>query len=607
MNYKHIMKGSIFAAVLAVTAMGAHADAAFVRYLQVGSMGTDVAELQTKLESQGFLVMPAGVAKGTFGQLTKNALIKWQAAVGLPATGYFGPMSIAKINATGSTSNGNGNGSDQPADNGGLKGGDGDFKNFKLLGSPNSKDIDEGDSENVLGFQFEADDSDLRVDRLKVQVAASGNEKPWKFIDSLELYNGSKKVASIDAGSKSDWDEQDSGQYEISFDKINSVVKENQTAKFYVAVVAKDNIDDSDLPVDFSIFLSDAGLRAMNAEKINVYEGRESQTKDFTISEVQSGSVQISVDSSDNKNADVEVEENDTTDDVTLYNAQIKSKDGDNTIDEVRVNLASLDSTNLSRMITTLYLYIDGDEVGSESVDGTSDTVRFDDIDFDLHEDEEVDLVVKADIDEQDGNYTNGSGVKVTGTAVDFTDQNDDDQTITDSTAGGEITFNVDAVGASAGKTSTAISPVAGDESKGRFFVEFKITAPRNSDIYIPKGATLSTSSSSGAGAVFHVVDGNGDEVTATTSTANSLLTRVAGGSETGGYYKITKGNTATLRLDVIVENTGAANARTLGIQLDGVNYKAGSTGAVAQQYSAGFDEDYRSDTAYLLTSNTQN
>lgn len=81
-----------------ITATGAHAQTlAFQSNLGIGSAGDDVVSLQALLEASGFLTMPAGVAKGYFGPLTKRALSAYQAEVGLPATGFFGPMTRGKV------------------------------------------------------------------------------------------------------------------------------------------------------------------------------------------------------------------------------------------------------------------------------------------------------------------------------------------------------------------------------------------------------------------------------------------------------------------------------------------------------------------------------
>lgn len=66
--------------------------------LTTGSTGAQVVSLQTLLEGKGFLVMPAGIAKGYFGSKTRTALIALQKSLGLPSTGYFGPMTRGRLN-----------------------------------------------------------------------------------------------------------------------------------------------------------------------------------------------------------------------------------------------------------------------------------------------------------------------------------------------------------------------------------------------------------------------------------------------------------------------------------------------------------------------------
>lgn len=69
-----------------------HSEQGCVRYsrdLSVGSVGEDVARLQSFLEAQGLLIIPRGVVRGYFGPLTEAALARYQGAHGLPATGMF--------------------------------------------------------------------------------------------------------------------------------------------------------------------------------------------------------------------------------------------------------------------------------------------------------------------------------------------------------------------------------------------------------------------------------------------------------------------------------------------------------------------------------------
>jgi hypothetical protein len=66
--------------------------------LMVGSSGSQVESLQTWLETNGYLTMPPGVAKGYFGARTRAALANYQKFLGLPNTGFFGPLTRAHFN-----------------------------------------------------------------------------------------------------------------------------------------------------------------------------------------------------------------------------------------------------------------------------------------------------------------------------------------------------------------------------------------------------------------------------------------------------------------------------------------------------------------------------
>lgn len=74
----------------------------FARDLTLGSIGADVQELQQFLNTNGFTVANQGAGspgKETtyFGLLTYDALKTFQQANGLPVTGYFGPLTRARV------------------------------------------------------------------------------------------------------------------------------------------------------------------------------------------------------------------------------------------------------------------------------------------------------------------------------------------------------------------------------------------------------------------------------------------------------------------------------------------------------------------------------
>jgi len=103
------MKKFLIASGVAALAFASIASAqgyAFHTNLTVGSTGPDVSALQSWLITNGFHIpsVEAGTAtKGYFGSQTKAALALYQASVGLPNFGFFGPLTQAKLNGGVST------------------------------------------------------------------------------------------------------------------------------------------------------------------------------------------------------------------------------------------------------------------------------------------------------------------------------------------------------------------------------------------------------------------------------------------------------------------------------------------------------------------------
>jgi peptidoglycan hydrolase-like protein with peptidoglycan-binding domain len=75
----------------------------FARDLELSIQGEDVRALQKFLNSKGFTIATQGAGSmGNetmyFGPATRQALIKFQLANNItPATGYFGPLTKAKV------------------------------------------------------------------------------------------------------------------------------------------------------------------------------------------------------------------------------------------------------------------------------------------------------------------------------------------------------------------------------------------------------------------------------------------------------------------------------------------------------------------------------
>ncbi len=72
--------------------------AAINKNLILGSIGTQVNELQSKLIKQGFLA--AGNDSGYFGKNTQTALKKYQSSQGITPTGNTGPKTRSALNSS---------------------------------------------------------------------------------------------------------------------------------------------------------------------------------------------------------------------------------------------------------------------------------------------------------------------------------------------------------------------------------------------------------------------------------------------------------------------------------------------------------------------------
>ena len=96
-NYKKILFSLFLLSLFLVGNKISAATYNFSQNLTIGSSGDDVVALQQILVNGGYLTMPAGIALGTFGNLTKQAVIKYQSANNINQTGTVGPITRASL------------------------------------------------------------------------------------------------------------------------------------------------------------------------------------------------------------------------------------------------------------------------------------------------------------------------------------------------------------------------------------------------------------------------------------------------------------------------------------------------------------------------------
>lgn len=382
----------------------------FTQNLTLGSTGSEVSSLQQVLVAQGHLVMPAGVAYGYFGPLTQAAVAKWQAANGVsPAVGYWGPISRARYAALagpsvpGSTTPGVG------LTTPGVEG----TVTVTLNPSPaNGTKLYEGDSmKPVLGIKLEAKTSDIRVERIKLDLDETGNTATAdsafynKAVQKIYILDGSTVLASSDLNSSTVVEE--SNEVSITLSGMSFIVPKDTTKVLTVAIDAKSSWDSTYNTDSWTVTVPASGVRGVDGAGVNQYGPAAALTaRSFTTEDdlLDAATLAISLNSSTPEAQQVICEQgtdNDECDGLEVAKIDFKAEK-----DAVTVTDFVLDIVRGGAGVatsSTAYLYDGSSLVGSASVAGTGATTMtatFSDIDLVVSKDTTKTLSVRFDIDD---------------------------------------------------------------------------------------------------------------------------------------------------------------------------------------------------------------
>ena len=171
--------------------------ACFTMDLKLGMKNDDVKTLQIKLG-----VTPA---TGYFGPLTLAAVKKFQAENGIPTTGYVGPLTRTALNSkfcappptvpptTAPTTSTTPTTSVAPS-----------YGTLSVTSYPVSNPqttLNAGQTYEVVAAQFKATGSDITVKKIPVRFIVNGGSSafPWTVFNSFSVWEGSTKLAEISA------------------------------------------------------------------------------------------------------------------------------------------------------------------------------------------------------------------------------------------------------------------------------------------------------------------------------------------------------------------------------------------------------------------------
>ncbi len=513
---------------------------AFTRSLTVGSNGSDVTCLQQTLVAKGYLVMPAGVAMGYFGNLTKAAVARWQAANGVaPAVGYFGPISQAKFASMGGTTIPGGTTTGGGITTPGVEG----TLTASIYATPatGTKVYEGDDMKKVLAVELEAKLSDVRVERIKLKLdaATSGNTDRDFYddiADRIYIMDGNTVLASASLNS-STVIEETTGNFYVTVTGFNLVIPKDSKKILSVALDAQGNFDSAFSNDSWTLTVPAEGIRGVDGAGINLYapsSGTLARNFSTQADLSESASLAVSLNSNSPKAQQVictSGSDEDECNGLELARFDFKAEDDTVTVtnfvlDIVRTNNATPTAAGNVASGTVAYLYDGSNSVGSASVVSTSATVMtatFTDIDWDVPADTTRTLSVRLDIiDAQSAADT----LVVSTDAADVTAENSDGDDVSANVSGSADgkTFTIRKVGPEITLVSKSITTSGVPQSSAaQTFATSTLTATFNVKIKALGGSIVLGKVASTTGPTFGKTTGTNSFTLYSSGSASSL------------------------------------------------------------------------------------
>jgi len=632
------MKKFLIASGVAVLAFASIAGAQgymFSKNLTVGSTGADVTALQTWLIANGYDIpsISSGVAaKGYFGSQTKTAVAKYQTAVGLPAFGFFGPLTQAKLNVGGGTVivpstpttvmcpvgfNCIPVGGSTPSTPSvsGLAGTDGIIDAVTELSSYSNEEVGDGQNDvKVAGFEVEtSNDGDVAIKSVKISFDSTGNtgsDNLDDYIESVSIWKGSTKIGSASASSFND---ESSTVWSKTIPVSNSVVRADSTEKFYVSVDAVNNLDSGDISggndswtVDVETVRYEDGSGVVSTETVGSFDVAISFVNFSAAADTE---LKVSLDSSSPDSGVIEVDTENDTDNVLLLVGKIKLEGtSDVVIDELPITLATVGGSTLQSVASNLTLMIGSDEF-SETVSNTG-TTTFDNLDLTIDAGTTVTFKVYADINDiEAGTFDEGDSLtaSLTSTNLNYMDvENEEGDQLSDSTEktgtvlGDELAFYSEGIKVSLTSVNASVSADGTNtyNDTGTFKITYRVAAFGDT-MYVSDTASATTSASIvdttvASGGNRFLLDIGGTATTSAITTAVEFTTTGNASESTNGNIELADGEYTEITLTVARTNTSVyANGGLMKLFLKAIAWNSDDNASTFNVYD--FDlEDYK-------------
>lgn len=562
---------------------------------------------------------------GYFGSKTEAAVKAFQTANGLVPDGKVGQKTgpvyteacaadaVVVVTPTTPTTPSN---PSNPAD-----GTEGEPVDFDTV-TPEEDEIAEGQEEEIFAFEFDVEDGDIQISRLELYLESdsSASEDLDDYFKSFALTIDGDEVAKIDVDDLDSDDEEDydvvtndtTDEFRLRFTGLDTVVKEDKTVEVALVAEALNTIDDTDEGTVWTVAMDSDSLRYVDGTGFSEEEGDANVVDSFTIDSEETPNLEITL-SDDTPDAQVIDVEDDTngndTEGVTILEFEVE-EDQDVSVEEITEAVISLHATDaagtavdVSTVINKVELFVDGKEVGSESVAGANSggaadelKVEFDNVsDFSIGGDKEVTVSVEVDFNDIMA-AQEGTLVWASINSADFVkeaedefgnDENDFNISGTADGSGDKHEVRSEGIKVTFDDASVVISASDGaDNDSATMTIEFSVEA-FDTDAFIPEVVSDATA----ATVRYELETTAGTPVAA----ADGVITDLSDAEDNaaGDGFKISEGQTEEFRLTVPVNLAAAGNAGLYRIELENIAWEASDLSTFLNAYTFNLD-DYK-------------
>jgi len=480
---------------------------------------------------------------------------------------------------------------------GSLSGGAGSVDSYDLASGLSNEEVGEDATDvKVAGLEVEnADDSDIDVTALKLVFDEGTAGSDFEdYAAEVSIWLGNEEVARVDGDAFND---DNNWTKTVTLD--DAMIKAGDTEILYVAISGISNLDSNDATDTWTVDFT--SMRFVDAEGDSISEDPGVAATTFSFeSFATSADTELKITESGTANELVNdahlinVDATDVTDNVKLLAFDLKLEgDSDVNIDALPVTLTSTEAAGTDfdeagDIVTSLYLYADGEEIGSESVDGTAagtaDTqvVLFDDLDYDMKAGDKVNFVVKgkfvslAGVLDLNDTIAAAFGETETNLATfDAEDESGEDLADADKTGTAnsdastvrDVGFDLKFVSGTAILSHAADLVVTTDDDQGTFAVTFDVTA-WDGDIYIDGTSPALTGGGTILDLAVNATAGTPVLNAATiTSSTGAILT---GTANADARFKVSEDDTERFTVTAVL--TPSADA-TVSVEVDDILY----------------------------------